>query len=366
MAPFSFFNSSSPACPITPSLMQRRYDSNYVKFNEASEPTSRVTIAYLTLGLVSLAFFTSFISGSSNSSEFVNFDISFYTKGISISDLSIFSYFPIVSVSVVATAVILFALPLPHGGELTRFLHRVAASYLLFHLFISTNGFAFRFENVDSIFSLVAMQNDLIFSRFFHFLSTLFIVAFFYGVSERFIFSRAADREFPLLVLLLHRGGLFAVQLPTLIDLLLALEIVTLGSYVLLAAERQNRFSTYSAVQSFLLGSVPSAILLLGFGLLYFQTGSLSLSDLDLIFGSTASTASSFFSSFVSSSIINSFFHTVNVNFLEEYDLTNSAFSFAFDQLFSSLNPITSVSVIALRFILFNFLFKLTAAPFHV
>jgi NADH:ubiquinone oxidoreductase subunit 2 (subunit N) len=366
MALFSFFNSSSSAYPTVILLNQFRSNSTSLKTDEIPETTSRTTIIYFTLGLVSLAFFIPFISGSSDSNQFVNFDRSFYTKGIITSHLSLFSYFPIVSISIVAIAVILFALPLPHGGELTRFLHRVAASYLLFHLFISTNGFALRFENVDSIFSLVARQNDLVFSRFFHFLATLFLIAFFYGVSERFIFSRAADIEFPLLVLLLHRGGLFAVHLPTLIDLLLALEIVTLGSYVLLAAERQNRFSTYSGVQSFLLGSVPSAILLLGFGLLYFQTGSLSLSDLDLLFGSISSTASSFFSTFVSSSRVNSFLNTFDINFNEEHRIEYSEFSFAIDQLFSSLNPITSISVRALRFILFNFLFKLTAAPFHI
>jgi NADH:ubiquinone oxidoreductase subunit 2 (subunit N) len=367
MAFFSFFNSSSFAYPtVFFPLNQHRQASTYSKSNELSELAGRSAGAYALLGLISFAFFAPFISSFSASNEFVNFDRSFYTKGRTLSDLAIFSYFPIVSISIVAVAVILFALPLAHGGELTRFLHRIAASYLLFHLFVSTNGFALRFEDVNNIFSLVARQNDLVFSRFFHFLATLFLVAFFYGVSERFIFSRAADIEFPLLVLLLHIGGLFAVHLPTLRDLLLALEIVTLGSYVLLAAERQNRFSTYSGVQSFLLGSVPSARLLLGFGLLYFQTGSLSLSDLDLLFGSTVTSASTFFSNSVSSSRIRNFLTEISADFISNYALDYPISSFSLDQLFSSLNPISSVSVIALRFILFNFLFKLTAAPFHV
>ncbi len=77
------------------------------------------------------------------------------------------------------------------------------------------------------------------------------------------------------------------LRLHTLRDLLIALERVTLSSYVLATFERQNRFSTYAGVQYFLLGSVPSARLLLAFGLFYLQGGSLVLQDLDLLFSST-------------------------------------------------------------------------------
>jgi len=366
MTLFSFFNPSFSAPFALISAKNSRFLSTSVSLPKNSNNFGRATGIYFSLRLVSLALFVPFVSDYSTASESVSFDLSFYTKGITSTDLSFFSYFPIFSISIITRSVILFALPLPHGGELTRFLHRVTASYLLFHLFVSTNGFVLRFDDVSNIFSLIARQNDVLFSRFFHFLSTFFLIAFFYGVSERFIFSRAADREFPLLVLLLHIGGLLAVHLPTLIDLLLALEIVTLGSYVLLAAERQNRFSTYSGVQAFLLGSVPSAILLLGFGLLYFQAGSLSLADLDLVFGSTVGISTALFSTHTYSSLINSFRSSTNSVSENIYGFDVSDFSFSADQLFSSLNPITAVSVIALIFILFNFLFKLTAAPFHV
>ena len=90
--------------------------------------------------------------------------------------------------------------------------------------------------------------------------------------------------EFPILVLFLHFGGLFVLRLHTLMDLLIALERVTLSSYVLATFERQNRFSTYAGVQYFLLGSLPSARLIFSFGLFYLQGGSLALQDLDMLF----------------------------------------------------------------------------------
>jgi len=71
-------------------------------------------------------------------------------------------------------------------------------------------------------------------------------------------------------------------------DLFMALERVTLASYVLVTFERQNRFSTYAGVQYFILGSLPSARLILSFGLFYLQGGSLVIQDLDMLFGSVA------------------------------------------------------------------------------
>ena len=84
----------------------------------------------------------------------------------------------------------------------------------------------------------------------------------------------------------MHLGGLFALRFSTFRDILLGLERRTLGSYVLATFERQSRFSTYAGVQYFLVGSLPSARLLLSFALFYLQGGSLVLQDLDLLFTS--------------------------------------------------------------------------------
>ncbi len=127
-------------------------------------------------------------------------------------------------------------------------------------------------------------QEDSLYFRLFALYSTLVVAIFFYGVAERFIFSKRAEREFPLIVLFIHLGGLLALRLSTFRDLFLALETVTLASYVLVAYERRNRFSTYAGVQYFIVGSIPSALLILSFALLYQYGGSVALQDRDLLF----------------------------------------------------------------------------------
>lgn len=137
-----------------------------------------------------------------------------------------------------------------------------------------------------SVSSLELIQEDSLFFRLFITYSTIIVAIFFFGVAERFILSKMTAIEFPILIFFLHFGGLFALRLHTLMDLLISLERVTLASYVLATFERQNRFSTYAGVQYFLLGSLPSARLLLSFGLFYLQGGSLIIQDLDLLFSS--------------------------------------------------------------------------------
>jgi len=132
-------------------------------------------------------------------------------------------------------------------------------------------------------------QEDSVFFRYFFIFSLVFVSIFFYGISERFFIAKKGITEFPILIFFILFGGLFAVRLHTFIDLLIALEIVTLASYVLVTFERQNRFSTYAGVQYFILGSLPSAILLLSFGFFYLQGGSLVIQDLDLLFNTAFS-----------------------------------------------------------------------------
>jgi NADH-quinone oxidoreductase subunit N len=149
-----------------------------------------------------------------------------------------------------------------------------------------------RQDLVNTIESLANIQDDSLYFRFFIFYSTLTLIIFFMGISDRFILSKRSIYEFPVLILFLFLGGLFALSLHTLIDIFLGLEIVTLASYVLITFERQNRFSTYAGIQYFILGSLPSARLLISFGLFYLQSGSIALQDLDILFN-TVSLASS-------------------------------------------------------------------------
>jgi len=92
---------------------------------------------------------------------------------------------------------------------------------------------------------------------------------FFYGIADRFYITNSSEIEFPILVLFIHFGALLLFKVHTFIDLILALELITLAFYVLAAFERKNRFSVYAGVQYFIIGSIPSGMLVLGASLLY-------------------------------------------------------------------------------------------------
>jgi NADH:ubiquinone oxidoreductase subunit 2 (subunit N) len=148
-----------------------------------------------------------------------------------------------------------------------------------------------RFDTLNCLNSLANIQDDSLYFRYFLCFSTIILIIFFIGISDRFFISKTSIYEFPILILFLFFGGLFALSLHTFIDIFLGLEIVTLASYVLITFERQNRFSTYAGIQYFILGSLPSARLLIAFGLFYIQGGSVALQDLDILFNTVVSSS---------------------------------------------------------------------------
>lgn len=267
-----------------------------------------------------------------------------------------------------------FGLFISHTGEFTRFLHHVGGSYFLFSIWTNFHGSFFRSSSVHGFGFFETIQADSVFFRLFFFYRTLLLVIFFFGISTRFFLSKRASREFTLLILFIHIGGLFRIRFYTFIDLLLALETITLASYVLASFERQNRFSTYGGIQYFLVGSIPSARFLLGFAFFYFQGGSLVIQDLDLLFNSVSFYVQSFFFSFAEQSFLehNLFFNSnevlattaLNIDW-SQYEKTSFFDFYDIEFLFSSRNPYTTVSFRGFLFVFFNLLFKITAAPFH-
>jgi NADH:ubiquinone oxidoreductase subunit 2 (subunit N) len=117
--------------------------------------------------------------------------------------------------------------------------------------------------------ALQIFQGDSLIYHLFAIYGTLMVSLFLYGIADRFFISNSSEIEFPILVFFIHLGALLLFSVHTFVDLFLALETVTLASYVLAAFDRKNRFSTYAGVQYFILGSIPSGMLVLGAGLLY-------------------------------------------------------------------------------------------------
>jgi len=151
-------------------------------------------------------------------------------------------------------------------------------------------------------------------------------------------------------------------------DLLISLEIVTLASYVFVTFERHNRFSTYSGVQYFILGSLPSALLLISFAFFYLQGGSTAFQDLDILFNTSFNLSSDFITDYMFSNN-SSYTGRVDLNNIiygrdyKEFSIFNGL---KIESLKRSLNPINNLSLLALLFFFFNMFFKRTAAPFHV
>ncbi len=275
----------------------------------------------------------------------------------------------IFSVSLLSISILLLGVFIKHTGEFTRFLHRLLFSYFLYFLWFESTGIVFRLEDVSSLNSLEHRQEDSLFYRIFIFYSTLIVAMFFFGLAERFFLSKKSSREFPLLMLFIFFAGLLVFRLHTLIDLLLALEIVTLSSYVLATFERQNRFSTFAGIQYFLLGSLPSARLILGFALFYLQGGSVVVEDLDLLFSSFSGIDSSFFVN-KNYQLHDYFFNGLNLSNemvpTTWYNISDNIVSLDIADIIVSIHPITALTVRGLFLILFNLLFKITAAPFHI
>jgi len=114
-----------------------------------------------------------------------------------------------------------------------------------------------------------ALQNDSLYSHLFFIYALLIVSLFLYGISDRFFISNSYELEYPILVFFLHICAILLMSVHNLIEFVLAIEIITLGSYGLTAYERTNRFSTFAGVQYFVIGSVPSGLLILSIALIY-------------------------------------------------------------------------------------------------
>lgn len=276
------------------------------------------------------------------------------------------SIYSIFSVATISIALLFVGVFLAHSGKLTYFVNYLIARYFAYYLWLENSGIFIRFEITNTVNSFASIQEDSLYFRYFIFYSTLILIIFFIGISDRFFRSKTSLYEFPILILFLFFGGLFTLSLHTFIDIFLGLEIVTLASYVLITLERQNRFSTYAGIQYFILGSLPSARLLIAFGLFYLQGGSIALQDLDILFNNIINVSEP-----VEINEVISLFNSVESPLTEIKTSTwfisnNDTNFFNFNSILESVSVENSLIIIGICFLFFNFFFKLTAAPFHV
>lgn len=357
--------------------------------------------------------------------------------------ISFFSSIEFLQVCFVGVFILFLGIFFPKSGEFTRFLNRLGALYLIFILCNFSFGVVFRpiieylytdkqilmFQfgswtedelSVDKFFGsrvlnltpedftlmIESLQKDSIFTHLFLVYAILIVAIFLYGITDRFFIANSYEIEFPVLVFFLQVGAIFLFSVHTLVEFVLALEIITLGSYGLAAFERKNRFSTYAGVQYFILGSVPSGLMILSIALLYKYWGTLAIEDLDLLmtqplgvknlgfweFGEFALTdigrpeeiLYTYENDYLPPmtwarsirqemeyyySILNAReFFTVDDAYIINHETNNfykEAYALNWEDVMAGASNFSTVTVLALFLLFFNLLFKITAAPFH-
>lgn len=97
---------------------------------------------------------------------------------------------------------------------------------------------------------------------------------------DRFHALRSSGGEFHGLLLLSVTGVLLVCEARDLIWLFLALELVSLPTYVMVAISRWSKVAQEAAMKYFFLGALSAGLMLYGFALIYGATGSLVLADI--------------------------------------------------------------------------------------
>ena len=132
--------------------------------------------------------------------------------------------------------------------------------------------------------------------------------------------------EYAILMLLATCSMMLMISSYDLLALYLTIELQSLALYVLAASKRQSEFSTEAGIKYFILGSFSSGILLFGSSIIYGFTGTTNFGNLAQLF--------------------NGFINT-------------------YTEPFTNLGSQHGV-LIGILFVSIGFLFKLSAAPFHM
>lgn len=315
--------------------------------------------------------------------------------------VSFFGWLGIIEVSFIGIFILFLALFFPRSGKFTRFLNKLSFEYLLFLLAINTFGIVITGAVDSDIYNAVfggdslsmfslgfykeyfqllvnIQQSNSLYFEFVFFFSLVAIAVIFYGIADRFFIANSYDIEFTLLVFLIYVGSLILFVSHNLIEFVLALEIISLGSYALAAYERKSRFSAYAGVQYFILGSIPSGMLIFSLSLMYKAWGTLAIEDIDVLLNQVVSAQQSTQLDTIIENIsdlaaLSKPSETALYLLSDDWFLQNQ--SATVGQVQGARYTDASIQglffekktemVFALILVMFNLLFKITAAPFN-
>lgn len=195
----------------------------------------------------------------------------------------VFDFFMInlggIQVIFLATFILFLGFFFKKTGSFTKFLNKISAIYLV--LIALTFTFTIGDKTLwMSTWHLWSPYFGTIFHDCFFIGVTVLFSIFFYGIADRFFIATSYELEYPILLFFFYIAAILVISVNTLIEFVLAIEIITLGSYAFAAYDRKSKFSTYGGVQYFIIGSIPSVLLILSIALIYKTWGTFVYSEL--------------------------------------------------------------------------------------
>ena len=195
----------------------------------------------------------------------------------------------LVNVSLILVLLLVVTLFLPRSSTRTVLSIFCATLLLFFMLYLTPLDKPLIAHQVDAI---LALNNDGIFSfnlkdsavlRLFVIFASGIICLLFLGISDNFFSYLSDEVEFPMLILFCFAASIWLFAESGMIGVLIAIEAIVLASYVIIAYERGTIVGVTAGIRYFLLGSVPSGLLVLGFALVYAYFGVLGLNNLSIL-----------------------------------------------------------------------------------
>jgi len=195
----------------------------------------------------------------------------------------VFDFFMInlgaIQVVFLATFILFLGFFFKKTGSFTKFLNKISAIYLVLIALTFTFTIADKMGWISTL-ELWSPYFGTIFHDCFFIGVTLLFAIFFYGIAERFFIATSYELEYPILLFFFYIAAILVISVNTLIEFVLAIEIITLGSYAFAAYVRKSKFSTYGGVQYFIIGSIPSVLLILSTALIYKTWGTFAYNEL--------------------------------------------------------------------------------------
>ena len=283
----------------------------------------------------------------------------------------IFSWISFLQIGLIGIFLLFLIIFFPKNSRASLVINKFLSFFILFSLWDIKLSHNVRYENT-SMSEILLNQGNFFFFNLVLFYVFVIMFLFFFGILDRSFISNSGDMEFTILICFIFISSLMIFKEHNFLDIILSLEVITLASYVIVAFEKKNRFSTYAGIQYFVLGSLPSGMLVLGAGLQYDQWGSLMLEDIDVLLSKVSifNFEDYFYDIFKNNpimieqqNIIETYANKIEINDINKYLIWNNQ---EYLYLRSKNNILTFTTIIALCLIFFNFLFKVTSAPFHV